>query len=186
LIINHSLDAGTVLPYVKRAQKLGYEVIITNTNDNYRGKEALFDSRSPEEHAYTAWKTFVQPANAETIVVVAHSYGGHVVCDLGNNFPKDFKERVIAVAFTDSVHYVRSINKRVSEIGMNFVASDKPLGTPVDARDNRDMPRVSAGHTKHEMTSYSCIDALFEFVQKRFEAERGGSPDAKKAKTNEL
>lgn len=35
LIINHSLDHGTQIPYIRRAKELGYEVLITNTNDNY-------------------------------------------------------------------------------------------------------------------------------------------------------
>jgi len=198
LIINHSLDAGTVLPYIKRAQAKGYEVIITNTNDNYRDGKEIVGSGSPEEHGVTVWKQVVQPSNAKSIAVVAHSYGGVVVTRLSKKFEDDFDSKVFAVAFTDSVH--SSANSRISRIGINFVSSSKPLGTPERGYSDG-MPMVSAGSSKHEMTSYACIDELFKFLDKMYEKERGNvntssseagsSPEkddqaAKKSKTVEL
>lgn len=50
LIINHSLDSGTVLPYIEQAKSLGYEVLITNTNDNYRGSQNIPYNESPRKH----------------------------------------------------------------------------------------------------------------------------------------
>lgn len=32
-----------------------------------------------------------------------------------------------------------------------------------------DIPCYSAGHTKHEWTSWACIDALFPFIEERYE-----------------
>lgn len=154
LIINHSLDAGTVLPYIKRAQSEGYEVVVTNTNDVYREGNKIIGSDTPEQHAIMVWRKIVQPANAKSIAVVAHSYGGYVACNLGEKFKGDFANRVFAVAFTDSVHGSSGKDSRLTQIGTNFVASDKPLGTPERSSPN-DMPRISAGHPKHEMTSVS-------------------------------
>lgn len=177
-----------------------------------RGGIRIKGSGSPEEHAHTVWKTIVQPANAKSIAVVAHSYGGHVATELSTQFPDDFDSKVFAVAFTDSVHSSRGMSRRLRSIGINFVSSDKPLGEPEGSWGKDDMPRVSAGHSKHEMTSYSCIEELFKFVQKRYQEERptngGGdavaaeaaknegeevpiegaetAPDAKKAKIDEL
>lgn len=201
-----------MLPYVKKARDDGYEVIITNSNDNMRDGIRIKGSGSPEEHAATVWKTIVQPANAKSIAVVAHSYGGHVATDLSNQFAADFDSKVFAVAFTDSVHSSRGLSPRLRSIGINFVSSDKPLGEKEGSWGKEDMPRVSAGHPKHEMTSYSCIDKLFEFVQKRYKEKRPTevenvptegekvshegeevptdaaeeAPDAKKQKTDEL
>lgn len=146
------MDAGTVLPYIKRAQSLGYEVIVTNTNDVYRDGNKIIGSETPEKHATMVWKKIVQPANAKSIAVVAHSYGGYVACSLGEKFKEDFADRVFAVAFTDSVHGSSGKGSRLTRIGTNFVASDKPVGAPERSSPN-DMPRVSAGHPKHEMTS---------------------------------
>lgn len=131
----------------------------------------------------------MQPSNAKSIAVVAHSYGGHVACDLSHKFKDDFDSKVFAVALTDSVHGSSNKNNRLSKIGINFVSSDKPLGEE-ERSYSGDMPRVSAGHQKHEMTSYACMEALFEFVQKRYNEERGGgsgsgSPEQKKPKNDE-
>lgn len=155
------MDAGTVLPYVKRAQSLGYEVLITNTNDNRRNKSPIPGNGSPEEHATTVWKKIVQPSDAKSIAVVAHSYGGHVVTSLNSKFKSDFEKKVFAVAFTDSVHSSQGAESRLSQIGINFVASDKPMGA-AERNYGGDMPRVSAGHPKHEMTSYACKNVFIE------------------------
>lgn len=184
IIINHSIDAGTILPYLRRAKEQGYEVVVTNTNDNKRDKVRIPGSGSPEEHADTVWKKVVQPANAKSIAVVAHSYGGYVTTGLSKKFKEDFKSRVFAVALTDSVHGHNS-DPRLAKIGINFVSSDEPLGTPERSSDE-DISRVSAGHPKHEMTSYSCFEALFEFLEKRYKEEREAGPsDAKKPKKTE-
>lgn len=75
----------------------------------------------------------------------------------------------------------------MNKIGINFVASSQPLGTP-KSDDEGDMPRVSAGHPEHEYTSSSCIDALFEFLKKRYENERpaNSAPATKKMESDEL
>ncbi|CRL02422.1 CLUMA_CG015132, isoform A [Clunio marinus] len=104
LIINHSLDSGSILPYIKKAQEQGYEIVVTNTNDNHRDGKIIQDSGSPDEHAKTVWRKIVQPANAKSIAVVAHSYGGHISNVLSKMFKEDFDSKVFAVALTDSVH----------------------------------------------------------------------------------
>lgn len=180
LIINDSINSGTVLPYIKKAQEAGFDVIVTNTNDNYRNGKKIEGNSSPEMHAVSVWETFVQPSNAKSIAVIAHSYGGIVTAHLASKFKDDFDEKVFAIAFTDSVHG-RGLSKRANEIGVNFVASDKPVNTILKSYDGGSMELRSAGHHKHEMTSYSCIESLFEFLDK---AERGQTK-IKKQKLNE-
>lgn len=184
LIINDSIDSGTVLPYVKKARDAGFEVLITNTNDNFRNGKKIQGNGSPESHAESVWKKFVQSSNANTIVIVAHSYGGIVTAQLAKTFKEDFDEKVIAVAFTDSVHSGRGLSKKLIEVGVNFVTSEEPLDTVLRRYDG-DMERRSAGHIKHEMTSYSCIEALFKFINERYIASES-LPKTKKQKTDEL
>lgn len=184
LIINDSINSGTVLPYIKKAQEAGYEVLVTNTNDNERNGKRIEGNSSPEAHAESVWKKFVQPSNAKSIAIVAHSYGGVVTSQLASKFKNDFDERVFAVAFTDSVHG-RGLTKRVIDIGVNFVTSNKPLNTILRSNDGGDMELRSAGHIKHEMTSYSCIESLFEFIKQRYDEETGSkSPSEKKQKVD--
>lgn len=181
MIINDCLDSGTMLPYIKKAQEKGFDILITNTNDNKRNGKSIEGSGSPESHGHTVWKKIVQPSNAKSIAIVAHSAGGFVTSALSKSFQEDFKSKVFAVAFTDSWP---SGTLRMNQIGINFVASDKPLGTPIGSHPDGDMRKVSAGHANHEWTSYACIDALFDFLDKQYDMERESAPATKKTKSN--
>lgn len=176
LIINQSIDHGTMLPYIKEARESGYEVLITNGNDIYRtinGKrKEIRGSKSPEEHAKSVFEQIVFPANPESIAIVAHSYGGIVTLSLARNFRQYFPKKVFGVAFTDSVHFVprgeEEIMSFLKKIGKNFVSSNEPVNVKISVTEN-DIPCYSAGHTKHEWTSYSCKDALFEFLEEKYD-----------------
>lgn len=50
----------------------------------------------------------------------------------------------------------------------NYVTSSKPLGTRLDTRST-DISCYSAGHTKHEWTSWACIDVLFPYLEEKYE-----------------
>lgn len=187
MVINHSTDSGTVLPYIRKAQDRGYDVIVTNTNDNYRDGKRIEKSASPEEHANTVWEDIVRACNPKAVAVVAHSYGGVVVTELARKYKNDFDEKVFAVAFTDSVHGSRGLTKRLIEIGINFVSSNDPLGKQ-QGNSDENIRKVSAGHPKHEYTSWACIDELFRFIDEKHElfANVGiGSPPSKKEKLDD-
>jgi hypothetical protein len=181
LIINDSINSGTILPYIKKARENGFEIVVTNTNDNYRNGKKIAGSSSPEAHAQTVWETLIQPANAKSIAIVAHSYGGVVTVQLASKYKEDFEKQVFAVAFTDSVHG-RGVSRKVAEVGINFVTSEKPVNTVLRSAEG-EMELRSAGHIKHEMTSYACIDSLFEFINQRY--EESALPAKKKQKTEE-
>jgi pimeloyl-ACP methyl ester carboxylesterase len=187
LIINHSINAGTILPYLRKAKDNGFEVIVTNTNDNLRDGKRIEGSGSPEEHAKTVWEQ-IKIINPASIAIVAHSYGGIVTSELARKYNEHFEKKVFAVAFTDSVHGSRGLTSRIIDIGINFVASSDKLGTEQHNYEG-DIKRVSAGHSKHEWTSYSCIEALFEFLQEKykiFNDLKDNSAANKKQKTEEL
>lgn len=86
LIINNSLDHGTQLPYIKRAQKLGYDILVTNTNDNGRTiKNKLHPIKGLEDsfkHANYVFEHIIIPAKPESVAIVAHSFGAMVVREL--------------------------------------------------------------------------------------------------------
>lgn len=190
LIINHSLDSGTQIPYINRGRELGYEVLLTNTNDNFRkdgsSSKGIKGSRDPTEHAVSVFENYIIPSNPEAVAIVAHSYGGVVTVELAQKFPQFFKEKVFAVGFTDSVHSPSLVSEQLIKVGRNWVTSKEPLDTTLTI-SRQDLPRYSAGHIKHEMTSYSCMDALFKFFEQRYEQFKSGEggTDSKKAR-NEL
>ncbi|XP_058172393.1 FAM172 family protein homolog CG10038 [Anopheles ziemanni] len=192
LIINDGLDSGTQIPYINKARELGYEVMLLNTNDNYRTikgtRRSIQGSRNPTEHAVTVLKKHIMACNPESVAIVAHSYGGVVTVELAERFPEFFQSKVFAVGFTDSVHASSLVPDMLKKIGRNWVTAKDPLDTPLTITKN-DIPRHSAGHIKHEMTSYSCMSALFEFLEdryKEFQARGTSEPQNKKSKGDEL
>ena len=46
------------------------------------------------------------------------------------------------------------------------------MGTPLD-RGRGDVPLYSAGHTKHEWTSWAAMEMIFADMDKAMEGERG-------------
>ncbi|KAH8268435.1 hypothetical protein KR026_007103 [Drosophila bipectinata] len=173
LIINNSIDHGTQLPYVRQARKLGYDVLITNANDIsrfYDGKDnPIKGVESPTQHTKYVWKNIVIPSNPESVAIVAHSYGGFLSMDLAEKFAEFFKEKVFAIALTDAVMGTIESNKEyISEVACDWVTSKTPLGTPV-LTTKGSIRKVSAGHTKHEWTSYTAIDSIFKYMEKKYE-----------------
>ncbi|XP_036674087.3 FAM172 family protein homolog CG10038 [Drosophila suzukii] len=174
LIINNSLDHGSQLPYVRKAQKLGYDLLITNANDCKRfcnGKEnPIKGVETSRDHMKYVWENIVLPSNPESVAIVGHSYGGCLTLDLVDNYSKFFKESVFAIAFTDAAMGSPQAKNRdyLSEVACDWVASSSPLDTPV-SQSNKSIRKVSAGHTKHEWTSYSAIDSVFQFIEEKYE-----------------
>merc|ERR1712181_185985 len=104
------------------------------------------------------------------VVVVAHSYGGIVAMHLAATFGEDWVKRVAGLLLTDSVHGRLTGNpttdSHLIKIGQNWVARDDPVGTPVSSVFGGGIPLVSAGHSKHEWTTWAACDQIFEVIQK--------------------
>ncbi|XP_034943131.1 FAM172 family protein homolog CG10038 isoform X2 [Chelonus insularis] len=172
LIINDSLNSGTQIPYIRKAKELGYGIIVLNTNDNRRTIDGVTKeipgSENPHSHMQTTWTDYIQPSKAKNIAIVAHSYGGVCTVEFAVENYDEFKKRVFAVGFTDSVHKMPEKGcDYLVQVARNWVSSDKPLDSSVDCASD-DVPCVSAGHPVHEMTSSSCIDSLFKFLEDRY------------------
>lgn len=121
LIINHSIDHGTQIPYIKRAIAEGYDVLIMNSNYNHRyvnGKRTAIKGHStPEEHVVTVWKHLIQPVfkTIECFAIIGHSYGGIATVALTNAFPIAIMNKCFAIGFTDSVHSARNLSREMLE-----------------------------------------------------------------------
>ncbi|EDW81274.1 uncharacterized protein Dwil_GK11976 [Drosophila willistoni] len=174
LIINNSLDHGSQLPYVRRGQELGYDILVTNTNDGDRlikGKyKPIKGVETPIKHATYVWEHIVMPSNPESVAIVAHSYGGSVTTDLAEKFTDFFKEKVFGIALTDSVSGSLQPKSRpyLLEVSRNWCSSSEPLDTELKSIPNFPS-RVSAGHGKHEWTSYSAFESVFKFLEDKYE-----------------
>ncbi|KAF4531846.1 hypothetical protein B566_EDAN000872 [Ephemera danica] len=179
LIINDKLDTGTQIPYIKRALELDYGVLILNTNDNFREvkrrETSIRGSGNPEEQMFHVWDNYIVPSRPKKIAFVAHSYGGLITSYLCWERLEEYRKRVFAVAMTDSIHYgcetisdtEDDAKQHLCTIGRNWKASDEPLDTPVQNQYPNDISSVSAGHSKHEMTSASAMESVFAFIEER-------------------
>ncbi|CAF1168591.1 unnamed protein product [Adineta ricciae] len=176
LIINEGLEIGSQFEYIRRAQATGYAVIVTNTNLNefqpsrhlrHRSIHPIRGSGSAEEHGCYVWEHFVRPSPAKHICIMAHSYGGAVVLELAHQFLKEFDQRVFAVALTDSpmTIYGRRVKKNVLKMlkkrTINWVTDTEEVDTDLGECDCCLLR--SAGHTVHEWTSHTSIDAIFKY-----------------------
>jgi len=177
LIIEQSIEHGTQIPYIKRAMQLGYDVLVTNTNNNYRyenGSEIdLKGHESPQSHIVSVWEQLIAPAfdTIESFAVVAHSYGGVVTLAMAKKSPDAFLQKCFAVAFTDSVHRARVLSSTMldwfQKNARNYVTSSEPLSTELKHRSNN-IPRFSAGHKIHKWTSWAAIDAVFPYLEEKY------------------
>ncbi|XP_055742006.1 cotranscriptional regulator FAM172A homolog isoform X8 [Salvelinus fontinalis] len=75
------------------------------------------ENGSPEEHVLYVWDHFVSKAAARNVFVVAHSYGGLSLVELMIQREAQVKNRVCAVAMTDSIHNIwhQDANKSIQE-----------------------------------------------------------------------
>lgn len=81
----------------------------------------------------------------------------------------DFRRRVRAIAFTDSVHWIGSASSPevvewMSENARDWVASKAPLDAPEHGhRGGAGCDCFSSGHEKHEWTSPCAVNSIFKF-----------------------
>ena len=89
---------------------------------------------------------------------------------------KSVSKRTFAVAFTDSVHdlQLQMSDKQCKKLApwitnntKNWVCSQKSLNTKEEEVREIDSPRVSAGTTVHQETSWKAFDAVWEFIEKK-------------------
>ncbi|PKC74623.1 hypothetical protein RhiirA1_529456 [Rhizophagus irregularis] len=180
VIINDSLELGTMFPYIRKAQELKWGIVIFNPNENYGSimkdgevrDRRIFGSESPQNHCLYVWDKFVTNARAKEILIVAHSYGGICTSYLLDQYADDFYKRVKGIALTDSVHSSGMIPTHsklwFSKKAINWIKSDLPINDPIrEANQFYGCNCFSAGHHKHEYTSGVAIEPVFEFLQFR-------------------
>ncbi|CAM5114277.1 unnamed protein product [Eretmochelys imbricata] len=149
------------------------------------------DNGSPEEHAIYVWDHFIAESAAENVFFVAHSYGGLAFVELMIQREADVKNKVTAVALTDSVHNVwhqeagKTIREWMRENCCNWVSSSEPLDTSVESM-LPDCPRVSAGTERHELTSWKSFPSVFKFFSEASEAKNSSVKLAPTRRSNRI
>ncbi|KAM9367594.1 cotranscriptional regulator ARB2A isoform 1-T1 [Phaethornis superciliosus] len=149
------------------------------------------DNGSPEEHAIYVWDHFISQSAAENVFFVAHSYGGLAFVELMIQREAEVKNKVTAVALTDSVHNVwhqeagKTIREWMRENCCNWVSSSEPLDTSVESM-LPDCPRVSAGTERHELTSWKSFPSIFKFFNEAVEAKNSSVKPTPTRRSNRI
>ncbi|KAL6042535.1 Arb2 domain-containing protein [Balamuthia mandrillaris] len=174
---NDDLSIGSVLPYVERAHAKGMNVVVLNPNLNHgmvNGRKVDIEGNSsPEAHLLYVWDKFISSAPAEHLFFVSHSYGGIATINLIEHRDARLLKRLRALALTDSMHFFshRGLSRRALEwLATNcidWVTSELPLDTAVN--NGADCYCCSAGTLKHEHTSGTAVDSVFNFFDARLE-----------------
>lgn len=202
LSINDDLDTGSMLPDIRRAQSLGWSVLVMNPNKrlidpaSMKKKEGESEDEEEEDEIFYygedgetevfdpfyddneffraefAWRKFVVPSKAQSILVMGHSYAGSVVTSLFelDGVAAKILPRVGAIALADSSHdslphgeEARKMFLADQDVVCNWVRSPtNPLDTPEVSYDG--VKCVSAGHKKHVYTLFSARESMWKFL----------------------
>ena len=173
--INENLNLGTMIPYLDKAIKNNYSVIIMNPNErkDFKTEEDIEEFSTMQAHSVYVYNNIIKKNNnIKDIYIVAHSMGGECTVEILLNNKEDLiGGKIKKIAFTDSVHgeeYLKLGNEGVKifrEISRNYVGSDKPVGTFVRSYTTSygGVDCYSSGHKKHEYTSGTAIEEIFKY-----------------------
>ncbi|KAM9587029.1 cotranscriptional regulator ARB2A isoform 4-T7 [Morphnus guianensis] len=203
LIINEDLDSGTQIPYIKRAIEEGYGVIVLNPNENYievektKAQVQLSSDSSDEPAEKRERKDKIQKETKKRRDFYEKYRNPQKEKETMQMYIRmiqreaEVKNKVTAVALTDSVHNVwhqevgKSIREWMRENCCNWVSSSEPLDTSVESM-LPDCPRVSAGTERHELTSWKSFPSIFKFFSEAVEAKNSAVKPTPMRRSNRI
>ncbi|XP_052632864.1 cotranscriptional regulator FAM172A isoform X9 [Harpia harpyja] len=203
LIINEDLDSGTQIPYIKRAIEEGYGVIVLNPNENYievektKAQVQLSSDSSDEPAEKRERKDKIQKETKKRRDFYEKYRNPQKEKETMQMYIRmiqreaEVKNKVTAVALTDSVHNVwhqevgKSIREWMRENCCNWVSSSEPLDTSVESM-LPDCPRVSAGTERHELTSWKSFPSIFKFFSEAVEAKNSAVKPTPTRRSNRI
>ncbi|KAG9389746.1 Arb2 domain [Carpediemonas membranifera] len=157
VIINNSLDDGSMLPIVRWAHERGIPVIVPNPNA----------TSHPHHHTAQYWTELIEPLDTEiTVDIIAHSYGGVCMLRAAKEVP-GFTDRVNRLMLTDSVHgpipssLAGFYQKRVT----HWKCSNKPLDTPLTSSDP--CTTLSAGTAEHVWSTPRATPSILKILEEK-------------------
>ena len=104
--INENLNLGTMIPYVDKAIKNNYSVIIMNPNErkDFKTEKIIEEFKTMEKHSVYVYNNIIKNnKNIIEIYIVAHSMGGECTVEILLNNKEDLmNKRIKKIAFTDS------------------------------------------------------------------------------------
>ncbi|CAF1017701.1 unnamed protein product [Adineta steineri] len=121
------------------------------------------------EHILYAYDNIISKFSpAKKLYIVAHSAGGDNLMHLLRQREDLILSKLAKIAFIDSIHSISvsdtdEIKDFLKLNAIHFIASDKPMGEVIQLSKSPICREASAGHSKHEYTSGSCVNGVFDF-----------------------
>eukprot|EP00118_Oscarella_pearsei_P010906 m.69530 g.69530 ORF g.69530 m.69530 type:complete len:332 (+) comp35618_c0_seq1:121-1116(+) len=170
-ILYKGLAYGSQLPFIHRAKKNGYGVLVMNTNFNVirQGKQPqeIRGSTTPEIHLEYVWKNFLSRCATQHIDIIVHSTGWKPTVHWLEKY-NSARQRVNKVAFVDTCDKIGVQNKEdkimnwITKHAMNWATSDEALGCLLERRRDN-IPSLSAGTTKNDEVMACAYKSLWKF-----------------------
>lgn len=118
IMCDESIQSGSVMQIADLVREKGYEMIVLNPNGNYWYNNRAWDTPethcsqltvvpendNPDNHCQYVFHHFIRNLKAEKVAVLAMGWAGHSFSLALNNEFDFIKDRVKAVAMTNSVH----------------------------------------------------------------------------------
>ena len=174
--INDNIYSGSMIPYVDKALRNNFSVVIFNPNernDFLNNKKSINIFNSMENHCLYVYNKIVKAnKNIQDIYIVAHSMGGECAVQILLHNKEDLLNgKIKKIAFTDSVHglnYTKLGKKGIDQfrkISRNYIRSYSPAGTLIQSYlySLGGVDCYSSGHIKHEYTSATAINEIFKY-----------------------
>ncbi|KAI8820275.1 Arb2 domain-containing protein [Fimicolochytrium jonesii] len=187
IVMNDSINEGSFFNYIVQAKSEGYGIVVLDPNETRDSatEKPIRGSETAVRHTSYVWQHFIRKAKAAGIFIVAHSYGGVCTLALLDKYQDEFMQRVTAIAFTDSVHDVRSLKSRqckgwLQKNAVNWATSEKSLNIPLSKNNSSGCLKRSAGHPLHAYTTVTAQNCVFKYFSAKSQ-HLGESEDGSEA-----
>nr|CCA22746.1 ribosomal protein S6 kinase putative [Albugo laibachii Nc14] len=174
-IYNGSL--GSMLPYISKARKENYGVIIYD--DIFKGciQKNKIDMDRVVSRFITGWRNFVATSNATHIFLVVYRDGGKLLVEALRKHQQEVERFISGIAFIDSTHEIGTrgpyvLRRLMAQWSISFITSRSPLLTRLHADEDR-VGSVCFSIGK-EFADVEALKAVMESVYASFKARWSG------------
>ena len=185
LCFSEGLSKGTMIPYISKAMKNDYGVVILrpNTNSvlNTEGKKLqIVGSETPEIHALCVWENVItQATNLKSISFISYGNGATLCHDLFLKSTLDSRlDLVTAIACIEASAVAEKDDaddskQRIMDTAVNFECSKYcPRGSHMQFRDKRlgcsslsmGLPLGQTDVVNVAVSAYMALDPVFDFL----------------------
>lgn len=171
--INEGLSMGSMIPFVEKAKKMGFSILIMNERYGLDGEKNLIFNNMKEHCLYVYENLILKNDKIKDIYFISHSLGGECNVEILKKFEKDLlNNRIRKIAFTDGLQggACHSLSKdgikKFREISRNYIALQEKKGKFLETESYFSGCDVySSGVNIHEYTTGNVLNEVYKFFE---------------------